>query len=146
MRSISRFGRGSGCWCQDLVPDPQLPVFKSINWFAKSIFWKQGLRQPGTGWSSAKTAREACHAGSERARERASRGKKKRQDLARRSQISFFCLLPRFELQERKPSWGTEKLRTFFFWFSNLAGFLSLLGCPNVVAHEMMLGWQWWEK
>lgn len=145
MKSISRFGRSSACWCQDLVTDPQFPVFKSINWFAKSIFWKQELRQPGTGWSSAKTAREGCHAGSERASERASsRGKKKRQDLARLSQISFFCLLSRLELRERKPSWGTEKLRTF--WFSNLASFLSLLGCLKVVGHEMMLSCQWQEK
>lgn len=69
MKSISRFGRWSGCWCQDLVTDPQFPVFKYINWSAKSIFWKQELRQTGTGWSSAKTAREGCHAGSERERE-----------------------------------------------------------------------------
>ena len=53
---------------------------------------------------------------SEREKEREGRGreaegelrKEKRQDLAQHSQISFFCLLSRLELQERKPSWGTE--------------------------------------
>jgi len=136
MKSISRFGSSGGCWCQDLVTDPQFPVFKYINWFARSIFWKTRTQ---TDWHRLEL-RQDCSGrlpcwerASERESERESRGKKKRQDLARLSQISFFCLLSRLELRERKPSWGTEKLRTF--WFSNLDSFLSLLGCLKVVVH-----------
>lgn len=61
--------------------------------------------------------------------------------MAPLSQISFFCLLSRLELQERKPSWGTEKLRTF--WCSNLEGFLSLVGYLKVLVHTMTFSHQY---
>lgn len=134
----------------------QFPVFKCINWSAKDIFWRQEFRQAGTGWTSAKTARKVAilgakewerereREGREREREREAEGELRKEKKARLGTAqSNQLLLSAFSAwaSGKKTVLGYRKLRTF--WFSNLEGFLSLLGYLKVLVHTMTFSHQY---
>lgn len=82
----------------------------------RASFGKQELRQAGTGWSSAKTAREGCHAGSERVRERASeRAEERKKGKTWHGSVksaSFVCFLGLSFRKENRP--GVQKNSELF--------------------------------